>query len=629
MEMFQLTVPAMNEDLLALEQQWMTSESLLQEAPTITNNVEFERGIELVPERIPEMRCLEAAMGLQLPGSSSTSTQQQWDIIQLVLKGFPEDVATDALNNCGSYSTALAYLFKQDQLTATSSGTVALIHAEIFNTPSDRTVLDELKAHGLEWMYSTAEQGARGFLSSTPSTTLTLTEATAVYLYTMNGLYKLINQLLRNQDLSHISTWRIYLRHLMNGLSKKEIFWGETYRGLDLSALDPSTLKVGSFVHWSAFTSSSKKTSVAAGWSGGGILFTIKSTRGRAIWNLSHYESEQEVLYTSGSYFKILQTQEVSSSSWKVDLEEVIHPGDAKVCLWVDDLPENNESIIKDCFLNGIDAIPVLDTAAACQFLDKHPHLLRRDSDSFRIITDMHRLETDPVTMSVVPRPTAGMELINILSEKYSFSGAVICYTSSDNVTKYGKEVEDKFHGVEIISNTSKLIDFANFKSPYYSSSFDVACQPSIALSCDNTRAKHAQDEHPVVYISKPINIERYILSIKIISSCNRLWLGIRRKSTKVGITAATAAVGVSSKCDVNVVRNGTRDASPIVHGPKRISAGDSLTIVFSFAKKYLVVILNDCYYTHMSGLNLPPKVTQLFPFVCLAPGGEVQLLPA
>lgn len=131
---------------------------------------------------------------------------------------------------------------------------------------------------------------------------LTPAEVFALVDYTESGFEKL-NKALRSPPVPE--KYRLYRDVLNTALTKIKIFSGEVKRGAE--SLPEKVLaqhKPGKTVTYQAFTSTSKDSGFS-----GAVQFVIKSRTGRYIAPLSSSESEEEVLFPTGSRFKILKTE--------------------------------------------------------------------------------------------------------------------------------------------------------------------------------------------------------------------------------------------------------------------------------------------------------------------------------
>ena len=147
-------------------------------------------------------------------------------------------------------------------------------------------------------------------------------EKLVIYLYTFESfLYRLINQTLRENDLSKIDTLGSFIQILFktdcSTTTEKVGFHGILYRGaqLDQKTIQSYKESIGSIKTWDAFASTSQNRIQAECY--GNVLFIInhqKQTRykysGMDISLISYYPTEQEVLIRAGRDFLVENVEE-------------------------------------------------------------------------------------------------------------------------------------------------------------------------------------------------------------------------------------------------------------------------------------------------------------------------------
>lgn len=164
---------------------------------------------------------------------------------------------------------------------------------------------------------SPSEDAARGLLSTMkqrdPVKRGILNEYEAAFIarYTGNG-YKELNAALRKGVLRP-QTWE-YTRRLNDALDRLEPFNGKVYRKATLNPEQANQYIPGMVIEERGFTSTSKNSST---WSGS-YRYIIESKKGRDIQELSHHYSEAEVLFKSGSRFRVIKRE-----GFDIVLEEV------------------------------------------------------------------------------------------------------------------------------------------------------------------------------------------------------------------------------------------------------------------------------------------------------------------
>lgn len=150
---------------------------------------------------------------------------------------------------------------------------------------------------------------------------LTSEDALAINMYTRQ-FYWNINKGLRGQKFEQFAETGPQFTMVLNkkitkqindGLSKLEDFSGTVYRGASLpgglEAMEAAVAKhykVGTVITEKGFTSTSTERSSMLS---GRIRFEIQSKTGKVVRTLSRHEHENEVLFRSGTKFKVLQVE--------------------------------------------------------------------------------------------------------------------------------------------------------------------------------------------------------------------------------------------------------------------------------------------------------------------------------
>jgi SPP1 gp7 family putative phage head morphogenesis protein len=155
-------------------------------------------------------------------------------------------------------------------------------------------------------------------------------EMAAVTAYTTAD-YKQINSLLRGREDKlggYTESDRAGIRaaaELANrGLAelKGDFYKGTVYRGTTYSQAKIDAYKPGATVTELGFTSTSTDGLVAADTFGGGIFFRIQSKTGVSISKYSDSPDESEVLFRSGTRFKVISSAEDEFGDFVIELEE-------------------------------------------------------------------------------------------------------------------------------------------------------------------------------------------------------------------------------------------------------------------------------------------------------------------
>jgi len=158
-------------------------------------------------------------------------------------------------------------------------------------------------------------------LSRLPAGALRLTtdEALAVAAYTFDlglssesedgadNFYNQLNDCLRERNAQKIIRLKPYLSYLLRALAKFPTIEATVYRGIPAENLSivQEKYKMGTSVHWSAFTSTSTEIAQAKQFAQGpgGIIFRIKVINGRCVSLYSYCRSEEEILLSPNSAF--------------------------------------------------------------------------------------------------------------------------------------------------------------------------------------------------------------------------------------------------------------------------------------------------------------------------------------
>lgn len=139
-------------------------------------------------------------------------------------------------------------------------------------------------------------------------------EKVILYAYTYE-LFHPMNRGLRQQKLEDIDA---LVQVLNNALAKFDDYKGLVKRGVNLPPEVLAEHEVGAVVTYAGFTS----TSVSKGFAGK-HQFVIKSKHGKLIDKFSSAPTEEEVLFKSGTKFKILDRKEKQDGSVDFVMEEV------------------------------------------------------------------------------------------------------------------------------------------------------------------------------------------------------------------------------------------------------------------------------------------------------------------
>ncbi|KAK1150384.1 erythroblast NAD(P)(+)--arginine ADP-ribosyltransferase-like [Acipenser oxyrinchus oxyrinchus] len=139
-------------------------------------------------------------------------------------------------------------------------------------------------------------------------TGLSLDQATAIYLYTMDDVHKDFNIAVRtggtNYSQFQFKAWHFHLTDALKTLRSKNRTCYDVYRGVNIkfTAVKDETVRFGQFA------STSLKLSVAEGF-GKETLFTIRTCLGVPIKKYSEKPQQEEVLIPPFERFKVMGDQ--------------------------------------------------------------------------------------------------------------------------------------------------------------------------------------------------------------------------------------------------------------------------------------------------------------------------------
>jgi hypothetical protein len=278
-------------------------------------------------------------------------------------------------------------------------------------------------------------------------------ELLALRMYTCNSIYKGINTTLDSNNYNILSCMKNFLSCMVSGLARIPPSCGTVYRG----AINPDTnIAVGSNVTLPAFSSSSTNKNVAIGFQKG-TLYVIDACTPRAIKELSAYQSEEERLFGPMSVFKVTQIIDPNppQTNYKtIHLKEFENPTMLKTVLWVDDVPNNNDNVVKEARTKGIIIKQLPTTVDALNYLNNHKTLISRSLTGFRVITDMRRTENGVYIQD------AGAKFIKEL-RNIGYNQKVLIYTSSA-----GKQFAQANGLINVVAteSTSDAMKFGNFQ---------------------------------------------------------------------------------------------------------------------------------------------------------------------
>jgi len=184
-------------------------------------------------------------------------------------------------------------------------------------------VLPAVQQHQLSLIVEESQRIASDRLSRLPPGALRLSadEALAVAAYTFDlglnsesedgadNFYNQLNDCLRERNTQKIIRLKPYLSYLLRALAKFPAVQTTVYRGIPADSLDIvlEKYKIGTMVHWSAFTPTSTEISTAKQFAQGpgGVIFRIRVINGRCVSLYSYCRSEEEILLSPNSVFVV------------------------------------------------------------------------------------------------------------------------------------------------------------------------------------------------------------------------------------------------------------------------------------------------------------------------------------
>lgn len=136
------------------------------------------------------------------------------------------------------------------------------------------------------------------------SALLTDDQIGAIYGYTTNEGYSLLNPALRGQQIL-TPELEAFAWHTTDGLNQLPAFVGRTYRGVDLPVDVLEKNQVGNIVFDRAFMSTSENNPF-----NGNVSIKIDGLSGKPISFLSQYQTETEVLFPPSTKFEVISRTE-------------------------------------------------------------------------------------------------------------------------------------------------------------------------------------------------------------------------------------------------------------------------------------------------------------------------------
>jgi hypothetical protein len=217
----------------------------------------------------------------------------------------PATITTAAQANAGYTASEISAGQQAAQAAAQASGKTGAY------TPVEVKAFNDLaKMTGSSYAKSAAARAAKS--QHVKNGTMTPAEGAHIVAYT-GSYFRSVNRALRGKE-TMTATLQEHVNQLNAALSKLPDYAGTVYRKTDLDATASAKYQPGYVVEESAFTSSSRSQGV---W-GGSYYFEVKSETGKSIRTFSQNPDENEVLFRSGTKFKV-----ISREGNKIRLEEL------------------------------------------------------------------------------------------------------------------------------------------------------------------------------------------------------------------------------------------------------------------------------------------------------------------
>ena len=155
------------------------------------------------------------------------------------------------------------------------------------------------------------------------SSTLTLNESAAIYLYTMSTcFFRLLNETLRAENRSALKPWFPFLKIFINALEKLPSSKLTVWRAVAL-AIDHFPFDNNMITWWGVNSTSTNINTIQSLPTEKSTLFTIEALNGKDITEYSAFPDEQEVILIPGTRLRIITSaSNIIGNSSNVHLEE-------------------------------------------------------------------------------------------------------------------------------------------------------------------------------------------------------------------------------------------------------------------------------------------------------------------
>ncbi|CAF1967148.1 unnamed protein product [Rotaria magnacalcarata] len=270
-------------------------------------------------------------------------------------------------------------------------------------------------------------------------------------------------------NMNEISTSSNAAMIILKGLSHIDFYWGTVVRYVKLEPKDLEDYQTGEIVTWLQFSSADKGGKDMSYFKDRNTIFIISSLTGRSIQYFSNCgDDEDEVLFLPHSSFLVCQVKYNEKERKNYIYLRQIELGFSKyVVLWVDDNIfdadwENKRHMEKASTLGtrvNVHFIPKSNTESALTFLRSTFGKRLKDSDTFRIVTDMKR------TNESSPRIAGALLLREV--RKLGFNQSCLIFTGHEE-SAYEKLNQvfgtKKLDGIKVTQEQSLLEKFVLFK---------------------------------------------------------------------------------------------------------------------------------------------------------------------
>lgn len=193
--------------------------------------------------------------------------------------------------------------------------------------PLDKAI-ESIKAllHNIDVMVDIALKN-----STTPLNGLTVDEAAAIHLYTMqwpepyDSLYHLMNRKLRSADRNELTPWFSFLKLFLTALFKLPPVKSTLWRAIKGSVFDQYEKNK---IWWgvSSCTTNRETAERFVGNSHERTIFKIDCICGRSVESYSYFQHEEEIILLPGTYLNVVKKWIESEGVYMIELQEADPP---------------------------------------------------------------------------------------------------------------------------------------------------------------------------------------------------------------------------------------------------------------------------------------------------------------